>query len=106
MNPPTIGDSRSYQVTFTNGIPAPGFPNGTPTDPSTITYIVQDPTGATVTSVFGSSSIVKVSTGVYLLLVTFTKLGQWVIRAAGTGNVVAVYEWKRKVVPSGINSLN
>lgn len=108
MYPPTIGDSRTYEVTFTDGVPVTGvFPDGTPKDPTTIKFYVQDGKGNLTIFQFGiGPDVVKVSTGVYLLVVTFATFGTYVIRAEGTGQVAAAFEWRRTVEASGINSLN
>lgn len=101
---PVVGDSRTYTANFTDGVPTLTFPLGTPKDPTTITYRVRDPLGVETSFVY-PATIVKLSTGVYYLIVTFTVNGTWTIRAEGAGAVIAAYEWKRTVSPSAFRSV-
>ena len=62
--------------------------NGTPTDPSTITFKVQDPNGAKTTYVY-PSTIAKSSTGVYYIDVNLNVPLIWSFRYEGTGSITA-----------------
>ena len=66
--------------------------SGTATDPSTVTVYVKDPTGTRTTYVYGSSAVVKDSTGVYHLDIFANIAGTWWYRFEGTGALVAAAE--------------
>ena len=75
-----IGDRPRATVTFTSV-------TGTPTNPTTVTVTVQDPTGAET-----SPAATSDGSGVYHVDVDATMSGRWLVRFVGTGNVVAAVE--------------
>jgi hypothetical protein len=75
-----IGDRPRATVTFT-------AINGTPTNPTTVTVTVQDPTGAET-----SPAAVSDGAGVYHVDIDATMSGRWLVRFVGVGTVVAAVE--------------
>lgn len=64
---------------------------GTPTDPTTVTLVVTDPSGNTEgTYTYGGATITKSSTGVYYKDLTVDEVGTWLYRWTGTGTVADV----------------
>ena len=73
---------------------------GTPTDPSAVSLVVTDPTGAQVTYTYGGSgTITKVSTGVYTLNVQCLLDGLWSYVWIGTGAASDVVAGTWTVMP-------
>ena len=64
----------------------------TPADPSAITLKVTTPARVTTTYVFGSSDIVKESTGVYSYELPIALSDRYEFRWSGTGTVTAADE--------------
>jgi hypothetical protein len=64
-------------------------------DPSAVTCQVKDPSGTITTP-----SPTQDSTGVYRVDITLDVVGDWHIRFAGTGNVIAAVERRVKVLES------
>lgn len=62
--------------------------NGVATDPTTVSCVITDPTGAATTHTFGGAlpaDITKISTGLYQLLIGCTIVGMWSFVWIGTG---------------------
>ena len=78
-----VGDVVRLSTTYTN--------NGTPTDPTTVTLRIKA-NGSLSVLVFGSSGIVKDSTGVYHYDYTTSASGTVYYRWEGTGTVTAAAE--------------
>lgn len=76
------GDVIECTCTFTNTA-------GTPTDPTTTTFTVMDPTGVTTTYTAPATEITHSGAGVYVLALPVTKPFVYRIRAVGTGAVAA-----------------
>ena len=76
--------------------------NGTPTDPTAVTLIVTDPTGAQTTY---TSSITHVSTGKYSQNVPCTSAGVWSYEWTGTGTATDVVSGTWTVSPLASNQL-
>jgi hypothetical protein len=66
--------------------------SGTPTDPSTITLTVQDPSGNQDSYTYAGGQVTKSGTGVYYKDVSVDEAGLWAFKWAGTGTVAAVIE--------------
>jgi hypothetical protein len=61
---------------------------GTPTDPTAVSCVITDPTGASITHTFGGTApadITKLSTGKYQLEIGNTIVGLWAFVWVGTG---------------------
>lgn len=58
---------------------------GTPTDPSTITLKVVDPTGAATTYAYGGGVVLRDTVGVYYALIALTLAGTWNYEWLGDG---------------------
>lgn len=81
-----IGDVTRCAVTFTNAA-------GVATDPTTVTFRAQPPSGAAITYVYGTDNqLVKDSTGVYHVDLPMTQAYTWHVRFVGTGAVAAAVE--------------
>ena len=72
--------------------------NGVPTDPTTVTLTVTDPTGVVTTP-----STTHVSTGTYTANVPCTADGIWTYKWVGTGTATDVVEGTWTVGPSALN---
>ena len=78
-----VGDSRRFSVAFTDI-------NGTAADPSAITFKLVEPDGTETNYTYVTDAeLVKDSTGVYHVDITFAQAGRHVIRFEGTGDVVS-----------------
>lgn len=74
-------DIATLGMTFSNA-------SGQPTDPTTVSCVITDPTGTATTHTFGGASpadITKVSQGVYSLDIPSTIVGLWGFVWVGTG---------------------
>lgn len=61
---------------------------GTATNPTTVTYKVQGPTGTVTSYVYGTNNeVARTTTGVYTCTFTATSAGPWIVAAIGTGAV-------------------
>ena len=89
-----IGDVAQLSVTFTNLA-------GVPTDPSTVTLTVNDPTGAQV--IYSGGSITHISTGNYTYNLSLTLTGVYVYQWTGTG---AVQTTQQGTITVGSSLLN
>lgn len=76
--------SASELITLTNTF----LVGSTPTDPTTITLNITDPTGATTSYTYAASQITKTSAGVYTKDITCSTAGTWTYEWVGTGTVV------------------
>ena len=74
--------------------------SGVDTDPTTITFKIEDPNGNVTVNLYGSSNIVKDSVGIYHLDVLLTVAGNWDFRIVGTGAVQAASEQQLTVQQS------
>lgn len=61
-----------------------------PTDPTTVTLKVQDPSGNTDIYTYAAAQITKDGTGIYSKTITLDEAGWWVYEWTGTGAVVVV----------------
>lgn len=80
--------------------------SGVNTDPTTVSCIITDPTGAAVLHTFNGSvpaDITKVSTGIYQLLVGVTITGLWAFEWLGTGAASDVDVGTFTGQPSSVN---
>ena len=59
--------------------------SGTPTDPTTVSLVVTDPTGAQTTYTYNPGSITRTGAGAYQQLVPTTIVGVWSYEWIGTG---------------------
>lgn len=59
--------------------------NGTPTDPTTITLTVTDPTGASTSYTYALATISRTGTGVYTKDIPCSVAGEWQYQWIGTG---------------------
>lgn len=77
---------------------------GVPTDPTTVTYKLQDPEGVTTTYVFGvDAEVTNPSVGVYLLETPACTIpGTWLYEIVGTGAVVATGQGDFTILQSSI----
>jgi hypothetical protein len=74
---------------------------GVLTDPSGLTFKLQDPDGITTTYVAGTdSALVHDSTGKYHVVATLSKTGRWFYRFTATGTVQGAKEQDLLVLPS------
>lgn len=87
MSSQVFFESASELATLTNT-----FNNsaGTPTDPTTISLSITDPTGAVTTYTYAASQITKTSTGVYTKDIACSIDGTWTYEWTGTGAVADV----------------
>jgi hypothetical protein len=77
------GNQPLLNVAFTNSA-------GAPTDPTTVTFKITDPTGAKTTYVYNTDAqLVKDSVGNYHVAWLFNLGGEWAYRFEGTGTVTA-----------------
>lgn len=91
-----VGDIARLSVTFTDI-------NGTPTDPTTVSLLIQTPDNNQTT--VSSGSITRVSAGLYYYDYTITQAGTPTVpdhlyRYTGTGAITAVIESRFTVVPT------
>lgn len=80
------GDTRIATATFTNLA-------GVPTNPSTVTFKVMDPSGVASQRNYVSGTDAEVtnpSVGVFKLTLSYTISGVWLLRVEGTGAVAEV----------------
>jgi hypothetical protein len=92
MNLYDIGDLVKLSATFTVGT--------TPTDPTTITLHLKDPSGNVVDYVFGvGTTIVRTSAGAYYANITPDETGLWWYRWEGAGAVQTTDEEPFRVRP-------
>lgn len=77
---------------------------GTPTDPTTATYKLQDPEGTITTYVFGvDAEVTNPSVGVYLLHTPACTIpGTWLYEIIGTGAVIATGQGDFTILQSSI----
>lgn len=74
-----IGDEVAFTGTFTEL-------DGTPQDPSTVTFKIRDPSGNVDTLVYNTDAQpTKQSVGVYQVLYTLDEAGEWIYRYVSTG---------------------
>lgn len=74
-------DTVDFTVTFRNS-------SGVLTDPGTVTFYLEDPTGIETSYVYGSDSeVTKVGTGVYGLSFQPDTSGRWSVLCRGQGTV-------------------
>ena len=87
MSSQVFFESASELATLTNT-----FNNsaGTPTDPTTVSLTVTDPTDTATTYTYAASQITKTSTGVYTKDIACTIDGTWTYEWTGTGTVADV----------------
>ena len=64
--------------------------SGTPTDPTTVSLVVTDPTGAQTTYAYNPGTITRTGTGAYSQLVPTTIAGVWSYEWVGTGTAADV----------------
>lgn len=88
-----IGDAVRMRATFTVGT--------TPTDPSTITLHVTDPSANIATYTYGAAQLIKESTGVFYRDEIVDEAGEWHWRMVGTGTVDAVFQRRFAVRRTG-----
>jgi hypothetical protein len=63
-------------------------------DPTTVTLVIQQPDGTTVTYTYALAQITRVSTGVYRKsLFEFTQVGRYDINWITTGPKIVVYDY-------------
>jgi len=82
-----VGDAQRCTVTFKIG--------NTASDPTAVTAMLHQPSGIETSDVYtvtGSTSIVRDSTGVYHLDVTWSTPGTWAMRWKAQGAVIAAVE--------------
>jgi hypothetical protein len=89
----TIGTLVTVTVQFTNDA-------GLPADPSAITFLQRDPTGAVVTMDESDATNPAVGTWVWTASRPFDLPGTWRWRAVGTAGVVAAVERTASVAKS------
>jgi hypothetical protein len=63
---------------------------GVPTDPTTVSLAITDPTGTTTTYTYAASQITRSATGVYTKDITCSTAGQWTYTWTGTGTAADV----------------
>lgn len=82
-----IGTQVQARVTFTDV-------TGTPTDPTVITFRLENGAGVLVTETYGAlgAAITRVSAGVYTRPVSLNTGGGWAWRWVGTGALEAAVE--------------
>ena len=89
-----VGDLIRCQGTFTDT-------NGDAVDPTTVTFIVLDPSGNETTHVYGTDAeVVRSAAGVYHVDVSIDEGGQWAYRFSSTGTGQAAGEKRYQVVES------
>jgi len=64
----------------------------TPTDPTTVTLKVKDPSGNVATYTYALAEITKSSTGIYYKNISLDEAGYWYYQWTGTGAVESVEE--------------
>lgn len=79
-----INDRVRLSVTFTV--------SSTPTDPTTVTLKVEDPSGNEATYTYALAQVTRDDTGDYHYDLTLDEAGSWAYRWEGTGTVTAAYE--------------
>lgn len=84
MNTYPLGDTILLSETFTV--------NGTQTDPTTVSLLVQDPSGAQTTYTYAGAQVVRVSAGAYQYELAVPVTGTWSYRWTGTGAAPGVGE--------------
>jgi hypothetical protein len=72
-----------WQVTSTFSVA------GINTDPTTVSAIAVDPTGAETTYTYPSANLTKTGTGVYVVSATASVVGTWYVLVTGTGAAAA-----------------
>jgi hypothetical protein len=86
VNTYDIGQAVRFTVTFADTA-------GVSTDPTTVTFIIRDPSGTETTYTYPpAGTIVKDDTGDYHADVTIDEAGLWYYRWTGTGVLVAAAE--------------
>lgn len=88
-----IGDAHRMRTTFKVG--------DTPTDPTTVSLIVTDPSGNQATYTYGAAEITKEGTGIFYRDEILDEAGEWHWRMVGTGTVDAVYQERLAVRRNG-----
>lgn len=79
-----IGDAVRISVAFTSG--------GTAVDPTTVTLMVQDPSGNAASYTYALAQVIKDTTGAYHKDITVDESGTWFYRWTGTGLLIGVYD--------------
>ena len=77
-----VGDSVTLQATFSSL-------TGVPTDPTTVSVKVLDPSGTTNTYTFAGGAVTKSATGIYQYVLSITMAGRYTYKWFGTGTVAA-----------------
>lgn len=75
-------ESTSELATLTNTFKV----NGTPTDPTTVSLIITDPTGVETTYTHAAAQITKTGVGVYTKDIACSIAGDWTYQWVGTGS--------------------
>jgi hypothetical protein len=75
-------ESTSELATLTNTFEV----GGTPTDPTTVSLVITDPTSAETSYTFAASQITQVGTGVYSKDIACSIAGEWTYEWIGTGS--------------------
>lgn len=89
-----IGDVARITATFTDVA-------GVPADPSAVSLVYEDPSGAVTTHVFGTDAeVVKSSTGVYYEDVPIDEAGDWHYRWLATGTGAGAQQGQLMVKPT------
>lgn len=83
MNSYDFGNAIVMSSAFTDS-------NNVPTDPTTVTLRIMDPSG--VESIFTTPQLTHVGTGVFSLTFPCLKAGVWYYRFEGTGACVATQD--------------
>ncbi len=92
-----LGDTVSLQNVFKV--------SGAPTDPTTITLVVTDPTGTPTTYTFGDATLTRAATGTYTKDLTANVVGIWLYTWTGTGTAKDVADGTFTVFPASDRSL-
>lgn len=78
---------------------------GVLTDPATVTFMVREPDKTETSYVYGVAvGLLKESTGIYYMYVTFDAIDLWYFRAKCTGDVNGSEEARFKVASSNFDT--
>lgn len=80
-----IGDTVRLRATYTDT-------GGDPANPTTVTFVYEDPSGNAVTVISGSSSVVNPTVGTFTTDLVPDESGLWEYRSSSTGTIVASEE--------------
>jgi hypothetical protein len=69
-------------------------------DPTTVTLVIQRPSGADLTYTLAAAEITRTGVGQYEKAITFDQVENWALRWVATGAVQAVVERRVYVAPS------